>query len=50
MFMNPRSGRIRRYAFEIPNRRLTDLKVIEIDPSMRLADVDRRNNKLDIPW
>ena len=37
------------YTFEI-NRRLTDLKVIEIDPSMRMADVERKNNKLDIPW
>ena len=37
------------YTFEI-NRRITELKVIEIDPSMRMADVDRKNNKLDIPW
>ena len=37
------------YTFEI-NRRITDLKVIEIDPSLRMADVDRKNNKLDIPW
>jgi hypothetical protein len=37
------------YTFEI-NRRLTDLKVIDIDPTFRLADVDRKNNKLDIPW
>jgi len=37
------------YTFEVP-RKITDLKVIEIDPSMRLADVDRKNNKLDIPW
>jgi hypothetical protein len=37
------------YTFEI-DRKITDLKVIEIDPSMRMADVDRRNNKLDIPW
>jgi hypothetical protein len=37
------------YTFEI-NRKITELKVIEIDPSMRMADVDRKNNKLDIPW
>jgi hypothetical protein len=37
------------YTFEI-NRKITDLKVIEIDPSMRMADVSRKNNKLDIPW
>jgi hypothetical protein len=37
------------YTFEI-NRRITDLKVIDIDPTFRLADVDRKNNKLDIPW
>jgi hypothetical protein len=37
------------YTFEI-DRRITDLKVIEIDPSMRMADVERKNNKLDIPW
>jgi hypothetical protein len=37
------------YTFEI-NRKITDLKVIEIDPSLRMADVDRKNNKLDIPW
>lgn len=37
------------YTFEI-DRKITDLKVIEIDPSMRMADVDRKNNKLDIPW
>jgi hypothetical protein len=37
------------YTFEVP-RRLTDLKLIEIDPTYRLADIDRKNNKLDIPW
>jgi hypothetical protein len=37
------------YTFEI-NRKITDLKVIEIDPSKRMADVERKNNKLDIPW
>ena len=37
------------YSFVIDHK-VGDLKVIEIDPSMRMADVDRRNNKLDIPW
>ena len=37
------------YIFTI-NRRLTDLKTIEIDPSQRMADVDRRNNKLELNW
>lgn len=37
------------YTFEV-NRRITDLKIIEIDPSRRMADIERKNNKLDIPW
>jgi hypothetical protein len=37
------------YTFEV-NRRLTDLKVVEIDASQRMADVDRTNNKLDLKW
>ena len=37
------------YTFEV-NRRITDLKLIDIDPSMRMADVERKNNRLDIPW
>ncbi|MFN4285949.1 MAG: M1 family metallopeptidase [Lacibacter sp.] len=32
------------------DRRLIDLKVVEIDPSQRMADVDRRNNKLELKW
>lgn len=36
------------YTFEL-NRRLGDIKIVEIDPSQRMADIDRRNNKLDIP-
>ena len=36
------------YTFEL-NRRLGDIKIVEIDPSQRMADTDRRNNKLDIP-
>jgi hypothetical protein len=37
------------YVFEI-DKRLTDLKFVTIDPSGRLADVEQKNNKLDIPW
>lgn len=37
------------YEFEI-NRRLTDLKIIEIDPSHRMADIDRANNRLELHW
>lgn len=37
------------YTFEL-NHRLTDLKVVEIDPSQRMADVDRKNNKLELNW
>jgi Peptidase family M1 domain len=31
-------------------RRLTDIKIAEIDPSKRMADVDRKNNKLELNW
>ncbi len=31
-------------------RKLTDLKIAEIDPSKRMADVDRRNNLLELKW
>ena len=31
-------------------RRLTDIVVAEIDPSQRLADIDRRNNRLELKW
>jgi aminopeptidase N len=31
-------------------RRLTDLKKAEIDPSKRMADVDQRNNLLQLNW
>ena len=37
------------YTFEI-NRRLTDLKIIEIDPTQRMADINRSNNKLELSW
>lgn len=36
------------YVFEV-NHRLGDLKLMEIDPSQRMADVERSNNKLEIP-
>jgi len=32
------------------NHRLTDLKVVEIDATQRMADVDRKNNKLELNW
>lgn len=32
------------------NRRLTDIVNVEIDPSFRMADVDRRNNKIELKW
>jgi hypothetical protein len=32
------------------NRKLADIRLIEIDPSMRLADVNRNNNKLTLSW
>ncbi len=31
-------------------RRLSEMKAVEIDPSRRMADVERKNNLLDIPW
>jgi aminopeptidase N len=37
------------YVFEI-NHRLTDLKVVDIDPSHRMADVNRLNNRLELKW
>jgi hypothetical protein len=37
------------YTFEI-SQRLTSLKIIEIDPSQRMADINRKNNKLELNW
>jgi hypothetical protein len=37
------------YTFEL-NHRLTDIKIVEIDPSQRMADVDRKNNRLELNW
>ena len=32
------------------NKKLATMKTLEIDPSQRMADVERRNNKLEIPF
>ena len=32
------------------NHRLTDITIAEIDPSQRMADIDRKNNKLELKW
>jgi aminopeptidase N len=32
------------------NKRLVDFTVVEIDPSQRMADVDRKNNRLELKW
>jgi hypothetical protein len=37
------------YTFEIDGD-LRSLKSIEIDPSRRMADVERKNNKLELTW
>lgn len=37
------------YTFEL-NKRISTLKVLEIDPSKRMADLERKNNRLEIPW
>ncbi len=31
-------------------RRLTDVITVEIDPSQRMADIDRKNSKLELKW
>ena len=31
-------------------RRLTDIVAVDIDPSGRMADVERKNNRLDLKW
>ena len=37
--------------YEIETRkRLTDIISVEIDPSHRMADLERRNNRLDLKW
>lgn len=37
------------YTFQV-KRKLADMKTIIIDPSERMADVERKNNRLEIPW
>ncbi|MGZ5134919.1 MAG: M1 family aminopeptidase, partial [Flavitalea sp.] len=37
------------YTVEV-SRKLADMKTLEIDESQRMADIERRNNKLEIPW
>ena len=37
------------YVVEI-KQRLTDIKAVEIDPSKRMADVERKNNLLELNW
>ncbi|MEP7259100.1 MAG: M1 family peptidase, partial [Flavitalea sp.] len=37
------------YTFEV-KRKLSEMKMLEIDPSQRMADTERKNNKLEIPW
>jgi aminopeptidase N len=32
------------------SRKLADFTVVEIDPSQRMADIERKNNKLEIKW
>ena len=32
------------------NRRLSDIIKVEIDPLKRMADVNRKNNKLELSW
>ncbi|MCO5238047.1 MAG: M1 family metallopeptidase [Chitinophagaceae bacterium] len=37
------------YTIEV-DRRLMDLRFIEIDPTRRMADVNRKNNKMELKW
>ncbi|MGN6435251.1 MAG: M1 family metallopeptidase [Agriterribacter sp.] len=37
------------YVFEV-NQRLINLRSVEIDPTARMADIDRNNNKLALTW
>ena len=32
------------------NRKLADIVIAEIDPSHRMADTNRKDNKLEIKW
>lgn len=31
-------------------RKLTDISIVEIDPTLRLADVERKDNRLEVKW
>jgi hypothetical protein len=37
------------YEFEV-NHKLTAFRLVEIDASHRMADVNRNNNKLELKW
>ena len=37
------------YVFELKHK-IIDLKAAEIDPTQRMADVDRKNNRLELSW
>ena len=37
------------YTFTFPGK-LTDLRELEIDPSRRMADIERKNNLLELKW
>lgn len=37
------------YTIEV-KRKLSEMKAVEIDASQRMADIERKNNLLDIPW
>jgi hypothetical protein len=32
------------------DRKITDFSTVEIDPSLRMADIERKNNKLELKW
>lgn len=32
------------------SRKLADFSIVEIDPSQRMADVERKNNKIELKW
>ena len=37
------------YTFEIAHK-LTDFKLVEIDPTQRMADLNRKNSRLELTW
>jgi hypothetical protein len=32
------------------SRKLADFTLVEIDPSLRMADIERKNNRLELKW